>query len=160
MTMPMTPSTLIGQPSLPDLSVLTVPTGQVSYRKARAKGIQIYPCNADQTFGQAHPEAILVTYQWEIIHHYKGPNWEAADGSFVVGTVIQKASAPDPDAIPWLLLSTKPGGTENGLLSKVSFIQRVYSRFGNAPAGGCNPDGSTETPVFYEAEYYFYVPDY
>jgi len=159
MTIPMTPSTSVGLLSLPDLSELTVPTGQVPYRKARAKGIQIYPCNADRTFGSAHPEAILVTDQGEIIHHFKGPTWEAADGSFVVGTVMKKTPAPDPDAIPWLLLSSQPGGTENGLLSNVSFIQRVYTRFGNAPANGCNPNESAETPVFYEAEYYFYVPN-
>jgi Protein of unknown function (DUF3455) len=40
----------------------------------------------------------------------------------------------------------------------VSFIQRVYTRFGNAPDGGCDPNEDPQTSVFYEAEYYFYVP--
>jgi hypothetical protein len=41
----------------------------------------------------------------------------------------------------------------------VSFIQRVYTKHGNAPSSSCDPDvAGTEAPVFYEAEYYFYVP--
>jgi hypothetical protein len=157
MIMPTVPPMLIGQPSLPDLRILKVPADQVPLRRARARGVQIYPWDPEtQTFGPAHPKAILVTDQGEIIHHSKGPTWEAADGSLVMGTVLQKVPAPDPDAIPWLLLATKPGDMEYGLLSKVSYIQRVYTKYGNAPPSG--PDESAEIPVFYEAEYYFYIP--
>jgi hypothetical protein len=51
--------------------------------------------------------------------------------------------------------AASPGGTAGGTLSKVSFIQRVYTQYGNPPSGGCDTDDTgTETPVFY----YFYVP--
>ncbi len=147
----------VPQPSLPDLTVLAVPADQVLAFRARARGVQIYPCDPQtHTFGAARPEAILVTDHGDIIHHFKGPTWQAADGSQVVGTVVHKTPAPDPDAIPWLLLSTTPGGTPDGMLSRVSFIQRVYTKYGNAPAGGCS--SAAETPVLYEAEYYFYTP--
>jgi len=149
-----------GQPSLPNLTVLAPPAGQVLLFSARAKGVQIYPCDpTTHKFGAAHPDAILVTHKGAIIHHTKGPTWTAADGSFVTGTVVQKVAAPAENAIPWLLLSTTPGGTPNGMLSNVSYIQRVYTEHGNAPAHGCDADDAgKETPVFYEAEYYFYAP--
>jgi hypothetical protein len=155
-TMQPTPA---GQPSLPDLTVLAVPTNHVLLFKARGRGVQIYPCDtATHKFGPAHPEAILVTHRGDIIHHSTGPTWTAADGSLVVGAVVQKVAAPADDAIPWLLLTATPGGTV-GMLSNVSFIQRVYTERGNAPSHGCDVnDAGTETPVFYEAEYYFYVP--
>jgi hypothetical protein len=152
----------VPQPSLPDLTILAVPADQVLLFRARARGVQIYPCDPQShTFGASRPEAILVTDRGDIIHHFKdltanAPAWKAADGSQVVGTVVHKTPAPDPDAIPWLLLSTTPGGTPNGMLSRVSFIQRVYTKYGNPPAGGCW--SNAETPVLYEAEYYFYEP--
>jgi Protein of unknown function (DUF3455) len=152
-------STSTGQPSLPDLTVLAVPADQVLLFKARGRGVQIYPCDpTTHAFGPARPEAVLVTDGGSIIHHFKGPTWQAADGSLVVGTVVHKVSAPADDAIPWLLLTASPGGTAGGKLSNVSFIQRVYTKRGNAPSSGCDAnEADSETPVFYEAEYYFYV---
>ena len=151
----------LAQPLLPDLSVLAVPAGHVLLFKARGKGVQIYPCDlATHAFGPAHPRAILVSNEGNIIKHFKGPSWQAADKSIVVGTVIHKISAPAADAIPWLLLSAAPPpeGSPFGLLSSVDYIQRVYTQYGNPPSGGCDEDDpGSETPVFYEAEYYFYA---
>ena len=150
------PSIQIPPPPLCDLGELTVPAGHVPLRNARAAGLQIYPWDATtRTFGPAHPDAILVTNQREIINHFRGPTWQAADGSLVTGTVVHAVTL-DPDAIPWLLLAAKPGGEGYGLLSNVSFIQRLFTRRGKAPPSG--PDESTEIPVFYQAEYYFYEP--
>jgi Protein of unknown function (DUF3455) len=153
--------TTSGQPSLPDLTVIAVPDGQVLRFRARGKGVQIYSCDpVTHLYGPAVPEAILLTSDGALIHHSKGPKWEAEDGSFVVGKVVQKVSAPADDAIPWLLLTATPGGTADGKLSDVTYIQRVYTQHGNAPSKGCDPaDAGTETPVLYEAEYYFYVPE-
>jgi hypothetical protein len=151
----------LAQPSLPDLSVLAVPADHVLLLKARGRGVQIYPCDpSTHTFGPAHPRAILVTNNGDVIHHFKGPSWQAADGNIVVGTVVHKVSAPAEDAIPWLLLSAAPppDGSPVGLLSDVDYIQRVYTHYGNPPSGGCEGhDAGSETPVFYEAEYYFYA---
>lgn len=147
-------------PSLPDLTILTPPAGQVLLFKAHAKGVQIYPCDpATHKFGKARPDAVLVTKEWDIIHHTSGPKWTAADGSWVTGTVLKSVAAPAENAIPWLLLQTTSGGP-NGMLSKVTYIQRVYTEHGTAPAHGCDADeAGREKPVFYEAEYYFYGPE-
>jgi Protein of unknown function (DUF3455) len=154
--MPTEPPTNVLPPPLHDLGELTVPAGYMPLRKARAAGLQIYPWDAEtRTFGPAHPDAILVTNQMEIINHYRGPTWQAADGSLITGTVVH-AVTPDPDAIPWLLLAARPGGDGYGLLSNVSFVQRLFTRRGKAPSSG--PAENAEIPVFYKAEYYFYVP--
>jgi Protein of unknown function (DUF3455) len=149
------------EPSLPDLSVLAVPDGHVLSFRARAKGVQIYPYDpATHTFGSPHPEAILLTDDGELIHHSTGPTWQAADGSSVVGKKEHGVHAPVDDAIDWLLLSaTTHGGSAVGKLSQVSFIQRVYTRYGKAPSpDGVENDAAAEIPVFYEAEYFFYIP--
>jgi hypothetical protein len=162
MTTPSIQPAELAQPSLPDLTVLKVPADQVLLFKARGRGVQIYPCNpSTHKFDPPHPKAILVTDDGDIIHHFKGPSWQADDdGSIVVGTVKYKVPAPADDAIPWLLLSAAPpsGGSPVGLLSNVDYIQRVYTRYGNPPSDACDEDDAgTETPVFYEAEYYFYA---
>jgi hypothetical protein len=125
-----TQPTPTSQPSTPDSSVLMVPSNQVLLFKARGEGLQIYPFDPQtKTFDAAHPEPLLVTDKGDLIHPFKGPSWQAADGSLVVGTVVHKVPAPDPNAIPWLLLSTTPGGTPNGVLSKVTFIQPNYRSY-------------------------------
>jgi len=43
----------------------------------------------------------------KIAKHYAGTTWESNDGSKVVGEVKAKDNGPDPNAIPWLLLSAK-----------------------------------------------------
>ena len=145
-----------GQPSLPDLSVVAVGYDHKLLFKAMAHGVQKYPCDpATGAFGKSIPEAILVTDAGAVIHHFEGPTWQAADGSFVKGTVDKSAPAPDPDAIPWVKLNAVPGGTPGGMMSKVSVIQRVYTKLGKAPAKSCH-GGPAQTPVFYVAEYYFW----
>lgn len=54
------------------------------------------------------PEAELFNSAGKRIgRHYSGPTWEANDGSKVIGEVKARDNGPDPNAIPWLLLSAK-----------------------------------------------------
>ena len=109
-----------GQPSLPDLTVLAVAANQVLLFKARGRGVQIYPCDpATHAFGPARPQAILVTDDGDIIHHFKGPTWQAEDGSLVVGTVVHKVPAPrvvkeSSDSRVELKQAAEPVATANG----------------------------------------------
>ena len=68
--------------------------------------------------------------------HFAGPRWEAPDGSRVAGSVKAHADATGAGAIPWLLLAAKSDGPE-GVLSKVSSVQRVNTSGGAAPTTGC-----------------------
>jgi hypothetical protein len=144
---------------------IAVPSGQRVVLKALAKGVQIYACKAKEGAPSAYewtlkaPEAELFDDGGQKIgKHYGGPTWEAADGSKVVGKLKTKVDAPEPTAIPWLLLEAK--STEGaGVLSKVTNIQRVATVGGKAPPGGCDAaHANAETRVDYTASYYMYGP--
>jgi uncharacterized protein (TIGR03000 family) len=144
---------------------LLPPKGQALLFKARAKGVQIYECKAkagktdEYEWVLKAPEADLFDERGEKIgKHYAGPGptWEANDGSKVVGKKLAGHAAPGGDAIPWLLLEAKPE-QEKGVLGKVTYIQRVDTRGGLAPAEGADKDhAGKEARVSYEATYAFY----
>jgi hypothetical protein len=128
-----------------------------------AKGVQIYECRAKKDQ--------VATYEWAFVapqaelfdahgkrigRHYAGPHWEATDGSKILGTVKERAEAPVPDAIPWLLLATKSVCPE-GSFSKVTSIQRVNTVGGVAPKAGCTQvEAGTAARIHYTADYYFF----
>jgi hypothetical protein len=128
-----------------------------------ANGVQIYECRerTDQpdTYEWAFvaPEATLFHENGDRIgRHYGGPHWESNDGSKVVGAVKERAEAPAPNAIPWLLLSAKSVGTE-GAFSNVTSIQRVNTAGGTPPQDGCSRElAGTTVRVGYSADYYFF----
>jgi hypothetical protein len=131
---------------------------------AYAKGVQIYECRAkkDQTgdyeWAFVAPEADLFDAGGTRIgRHYAGPHWESTDGSKVLGTVKEHADAPAADAIPWLLLATRSDGPD-GLLSKVTSVQRLRTVGGVAPDAGCSQaTAGTPARVNYTADYYFFT---
>jgi hypothetical protein len=138
-----------------DAAKLTVEAGHKVIAEAYAVGVQIYRWNgASWTF--VGPEAVLYhdeEEQGEFGIHYAGPTWVSASGSKVVAAVVDR-STPDPDAIPWLLL--KASSSEGpGIFDSVTFIQRVNTTGGKAPAGPGGVVGE-EVEVPYTAEYYFY----
>jgi hypothetical protein len=60
-------------------------------------------------------------------------------------------------AVPWLLLqATSTSGS--GVFTKVTYVQRLNTNGGKAPATGCDATSvSTETRVPYSGDYYFYT---
>jgi hypothetical protein len=141
---------------------LRVPTGHVLYLVGHARGYQIYTCQADQSgysWVLREPWAGLVDDTGSYIAlHYAGPTWRAPDGSAVVGARIASAAAPSGNAIPWLLLqATSTSGLQGGAFTSTTFIQRINTAGGLAPASGCDQAhvGATAA-VFYTADYYFY----
>ena len=150
----------IGRPDVP--KDLEAPTGEEVILVGHATGAQIYVCQAgeDKKFAWVlkAPEAKLTDAAGKkIIHHYAGPTWEHVDGSKVVGKVVAKADAPKAGAIPWLLLTATSHAGE-GILSRVTSIQRIHTEGGLAPeAKSCkkSADGK-EVRSAYSADYYFY----
>lgn len=150
---------------------LQVPPNSSLVLKARARGFQIYECEIvdkveDGPQGPAFawtlkaPDADLFDDQGrKVAHHFAGPTWQATDGSTAVGKVMGKADAPDPRAIPWLMLTTVGKGP--GLFASVMHVQRLDTSGGKAPDSGCDALHATgkakpEARVPYEATYYFY----
>jgi hypothetical protein len=143
---------------------LRPPDTEAVVLKALGKGKQIYACQAkagsktEFEWVLARPQADLFdAYGKKIARHFEGPTWEAPDGSKVIGQVQQKADAPNGAGVPWLLLRAKTTqGT--GIFGRVTFIQRVETSGGLAPASGCDSThAGKEQPVDYQAFYYFYA---
>src|SRR6266446_1578950 len=150
------------RPEVPES--LKAPAGEEVILVAQATGTQIYVCQAgaDQKFAWVFkaPEAELTDATGKkIAHHFAGPTWKHVDGSEVKAKVAAKQDAPKPEAIPWLLLSAT-NHTGEGILSRVTSIQRIHTEGGMPPeAKSC--DGSNagkEVGTAYAADYYFYAP--
>jgi hypothetical protein len=84
------------------------------------------------------------------------PTWQALDGSRFTGARVASAAAPDGKSIPWLLLrSTSSVGP--GLFGDVTWVQRLDTDGGAAPASGCDAAHlGAEVLVPYRADYFFY----
>lgn len=148
----------------------TVPTALDPGRSVRAlttvsaTGVQIYECRPGT--GTAAPAWTFVAPEAELFDgrgrsigsHGAGPYWQGLDGSRVVGSVRARADAPAPGAIPWLLLATHSTGA-SGVLSPVTYIQRLHTEGGLAPAGGCDAASiGRQTRVGYRADYRLFIP--
>jgi hypothetical protein len=139
-------------------SNLMPPAGAVLLFELRASGDQIYTC--DPTTGVwkfKAPQATLFNDDGEVVgSHYAGPTWQYQDGSIVKAKVVASADAPAKNAIPWLLLeATAHEG--NGVFSAVTHIQRLATKGGVGPTGGCDVTGP-DVYVPYKATYVFYNP--
>jgi hypothetical protein len=141
-------------------AILKVPEGNVLLLRAHGRGTQKYACPISAS-SKAVPHAILLHGNDGNLAaiHFAGPTWEALDGSAVVGDVsnAKHFTAPDPDAIDWLLIPAK-STTGNGQFSRVAYIQRLFTKGGTPPAAGCGQADQTEVLVEYSAEYFFYGP--
>jgi hypothetical protein len=140
------------------------PTGNKEIFRAYGVGVQIYhsaPSATDPTkfvWKFFAPEATLFNGGGKaMIHHFGGPSWQSLqDGSLVVGALFDSAPSPDPTAIAWLLL-TGASHTGHGMLSEVTFIQRINTTGGLAPATLPTQLGQ-EARVPYTATYVFFAP--
>ncbi len=152
-------------PSVP--AALALPeANQQLLLHAIGKGVQIYTCTAstgDGGVGYAWvftaPDAMLLDEQMSAIgHHYAGPTWDLTDGSHIVGSVLAKAAAPSPTAIPWLLLKVVTNGGA-GKLATAKYVHRLHTAGGIAPSSGCDAaSAGTQARVDYTADYYFWGP--
>jgi hypothetical protein len=141
---------------------IKVPAGNVLTSMGQARGFQVYVCQATAT-GYAwtlqQPLAVLLQDGYKpFALHYGGPTWLAMDGSSVVAARAGSAPAPSAGAIPWLLLkATSNAGPAGGTFTSTTYIQRLNTAGGLAPATGCDAAhlGAT-APVYYTADYYFY----
>lgn len=147
-------------PDVPD--AIQVPSSEEVVLFAHATGSQIYTCQAgtDGKFSWTlkGPDAQLHDRNDKVIgEHFAGPSWKLKDGSEVTGKATAKVNALDPDSVPWLLLNVV-SHSGNGLLSKVTDIQRVHTHGGQPPAEGCDDaHKGAETKSSYSADYYFFT---
>jgi hypothetical protein len=157
----------------PFAPALAPPAGAAVKLHAHAVGVQIYTCTASSA-PNADGGADATTYAWvlkapeamlfdssgtQVGTHGAGPSWTWSDGSVANGAKVAELNAPAADAISWLLLRvTSTSGTGSaGLLSDVTYVQRLNTAGGRAPATGCDATMvGTEARAGYSADYFFY----
>lgn len=150
------------RPTVPD--AIKAPASEQVVLMAHAAGSQIYTCgkgdDGKPQWTLKAPEAQLRDATGALIgHHAAGPSWKHVDGSSVTGKLAAKAPSPDANSIPWLLV-TVVSHDGKGVLDRVTTIQRVNTKGGQAPpADKCDPSkANAETWIPYSADYYFYAP--
>jgi len=88
--------------------------------------------------------------------YYAGPPWESNDGSKVTGKQVAVAPAPAPRSIPLQLVKAEPA-MGSGSMAGVTYIQRLDTKAGVAPATTCDAAAKgKQEKVGYEARYVFY----
>lgn len=135
------------------------PSGHKVFLVTHAAGVQIYGCNtATGSWTLQAPRAELFTSNGKSVgSHYVGPTWVAKDGSYVVGRRVSGVNV-DPSAIDWLLLEKDATGTgaDGDRLTGTTYVQRVNTVGGRAPAASqCDVQGET-AEIAYTADYYFW----
>jgi hypothetical protein len=149
-------------PDVPD--AIAVPAGLEPVLFVRAKGSQIYTCQAgaDGKFSWTlkGPDAELKDRKDKVIgQHSAGPTWKLKDGSEVTGKAVGHVDSLDADSIPWLLVNVESHAGKTGLLTNVTTIQRVHTHGGKPGNDACDESHKgAETKSDYTADYYFYAP--
>ncbi len=141
-----------------------VPDGHTVSMETRGVGKITYECQAKADMPKKMewvfigPQAALNDRSGKQVGSYYGPpaTWEAADGSSITGTQIAVAPAGGGN-IPYQLVKANPA-KGNGAMKGVSYIQRVATKGGVAPAATCEePNKGERQVVDYEADYLFWT---
>jgi hypothetical protein len=139
-------------------ATLVPPAGNVLTSVFKAKGVQVYGCTAG-AWALIEPAASLTGITLDPVRpataiHFRGPSWQSdSDGTLVEGMAPVSAPSATPNSIPQLLITAKTTrGT--GVFGGVTFIQRLATTGGIAPARACTA-GETAA-VSYRADYRFF----
>ena len=146
--------------SLPE--PVRVPAGQKMMMAATGVGEITYECREKKDVAGQHewafvaPVATLYSADRKTVgKYYAGPTWEAADGSKVTGKQLAVSPA-SPGNIALQLVKADPA-TGAGAMTGVSYIQRLNTKGGVAPALACDAASKGQRQqVGYEADYVFY----
>lgn len=149
------------QAALPD--AVKVPAGHVVAMETVAAGDILYQCRAKKEMaGQFEwvfvgPDAGLKDRSGKAVGKYYGPpaTWESMDGSKVTGAQVAVAPA-GTGSIPLQLVKANPA-IGMGAMQGVSYIQRVNTQGGVAPASMCGAATlDQKQTVTYTADYIFW----
>ena len=169
-----------GVPPVP--AAVQVPAGNKLFLVGHAIGTQNYVCltsGSGVKFVLFTPQATLFNEGKQATTHFFSPNpdeggtirptWQhSRDTSAVWGEVKPGNTSSDPafvapGAIPWLLVTVvgaQDGPDRGNKLMTTTFIQRLNTSGGAAPATGCSASTDVGKQAFvpYTADYFFYKP--
>ena len=157
---------------------IQVPPGNEVFLVGHGVGTQNYVCLPSGDgfrFTLFTPQATLFSGDKQLTTHFFSPNpseggtirvtWQhSRDSSTVWAKLLQSSTDPNfvaPGAVAWVLLETAgvqagPGGGDT--LTATTFVQRLNTAGGLAPATGCASatDVGHQAFVPYTADYFFY----
>ncbi|WP_293781099.1 DUF3455 domain-containing protein [uncultured Oxalicibacterium sp.] len=149
------------QDSLP--AAVQVPAGNKVVLETVGVGDITYECKVKKDTIDQHewvfagPDAVLNDRAGKAIGKYYGPpaTWESKDGSKVTATQVAVSPAGTGN-IPLQLVKANPA-MGKGAMTDVTYIQRVATKGGVAPASACGAGnvGAKEV-VKYQADYIFW----
>jgi len=143
-------------------AAVRVPAGETQKMWTAASGEITYECREKKDaagqyeWGFVGPVATLKSNDGKVVgKYYAGPTWESMDGSKV--TAKQVAVAPQaPGNLPLQLVKAEPA-TGTGAMQGVTYIQRLNTSGGVAPAAACAAGNvGAKQQVAYQADYVFY----
>jgi hypothetical protein len=153
------PQTAPGDPLDPRTSA---PESQL-FLVVHADGVQKYTCQADATWLFTDPEATLFKTTGaaqpmgtHFLNFATGrPVWQVKDGS-TVEAARRAAMSAGAENVPWLLLQTveTTTGLDGDRLTATTWVQRLNTTGGVAPAGTCAPGEHVAVP--YSSDYLFW----
>ena len=157
------PAAAIDPNTLP--AEVRVPAGNKAAVVLRGVGDVVWICDYKGEFGSnqyewkiQRPEAKLLDRDGKQVGRYFGPpaQWDYWAGSNVTGE--QVATAPSiAGNLPLALIKANPATGSQGALTGTTYIQRVATKGGAAPAQECSWRTLRQTrSVSYEADYIFY----
>lgn len=149
------------QAALP--AAVQVPAGHKVVMETVGAGLITYECRTKPNMADAYewafvgPDAKLLDRSGKEVGKYFGPpaTWQSNDGSKITATQLAVSPA-QPGAIPLQLVKAN-AAMGAGAMQGVSYIQRVATQGGVAPARACDAAAlrSKET-VKYQADYIFW----
>ena len=125
-----------------------------------AEGFQKYTCSAGGAWVFTDPEATLFKTTGKskpVGTHFLNfatgrPVWELGGGDSSVEASRTQSASGGAGNIPWLLLQAV--ATTPGRLGSTTWVQRLNTSGGVAPAGTCTPGTTIAVP--YTADYFFW----
>ena len=155
------PMPMFSQTTLP--APVQVPAGHKVALETVGVGEITYECRAKAAQAGAFewvfvgPKAVLNGRDGKAVGSYFGPpaTWQSMDGSAITGAQLAVAPA-SPGSIPLQLVKANPA-PGSGAMSGVSYIQRVATQGGVAPAATCDAGAvGRKEVVKYQADYIFW----
>ena len=149
------------QDALPD--PVKVPAGNMVALETVGAGDITYDCrDKKDAAGQFEwvfvgPDAKLMDRSGKQVGKYYGPpaTWESGDGSKITGAQVAVAPAA-AGSIPLQLVKANPASGP-GAMQGITYIQRVATKGGVAPAAACDAAAKGKKEVVkYQADYIFW----
>lgn len=158
--MPPATAPAVEAPALGFFSRIKTPDHVEPVLRLHAKGVQVFRCEPRGS-GYAWvfrlPEADLFDAGGRaVVRHGANFSFEHADGSRLLGTVVDFDEAPRATDLRWLLLSVRSFG--QGTLAGVTHVQRLNTR-GGMPPPRCEASQQNRLlRVDFSADFVFYKP--